>query len=267
MIIGMSPRKDAIYATCRDCARENRRIVGRGLCGGCYDRHWHAETLDLFPRLTREPKPIPAEKPCAICEIVQPLENFAKNNRRPDSRGSYCKPCAREKYHRPAAERKRLIQRPAVVTDENGMVIWSEADGEQKCRKCHELKPLREFYWEADKGRHRYRCKNCHLDQSKQRWQRTGGRNQRLANLKNKFGLTEDQYDELLATQGGGCAICGRTPAEMGKTLPVDHCHANGHVRGILCSSCNTGIGMFGDDVERLRSAIKYLEDDSIMRE
>lgn len=243
------------------------RIVGRGLCGGCYDRRWQAGTLDEFPPLPRESKPIPAEKTCAICEVVKPLDDFAKNNRRPDGRGSYCKPCAREKYHRPAAERKRLMERPAVVVDESGTVVWSEAEGEQECRKCREVKPLSEFYWEADKGRHRYRCKDCHLGQSRQRWRRTGGRNQRLANLKSKFGLTEDQYAELLAAQGGGCAICGRTPEEMRKTLPVDHCHTNGHVRGILCSPCNTGIGMFKDDVDRLRAAIKYLENDLIMRE
>jgi hypothetical protein len=248
----VSSIKDAIYATCRDCGRDQRRIVGRGLCGGCYDRHWQAKTLDQFPRLTRPPKPIPAEKACAICKVVQPLENFAQNNRRPDGRGSYCKPCAREKYHRPWVEQRRSVDRPT--------------EGEQKCRKCGEVKPYSEFYWEADKGRYRYRCKACHLVQSKRRWERTGGRNQRVNSLKHKFGLTEEQYFELLAEQGGGCAICGRTPEELGKTLPVDHCHTNGHVRGILCSPCNTGIGMFGDNVVRLQAAIEYLKNDE-MRE
>jgi hypothetical protein len=263
MIMGVRTLKIAI---CRECGQE-KKIAGRGLCHGCYMPRWESGTLDEFPILPREPKPIPIEKACAICKVVKPLDDFAKNNRRADGRGSYCKPCAREKYHRPAAERNRSVERPALVTDEHGTVVWSEAEGTQKCRKCGEVRPLSQFYWEADKGRHRYRCKDCHLGQSRQRWQRTGGRNQRLANLKSKFGLTEDQYAELLAAQGGRCKICGRTPKELGRRyLAVDHCHTNGHVRGLLCSACNCGIGMFGDDIARLQSAIEYLMSDE-MRE
>lgn len=74
------------------------------------------------------------------------------------------------------------------------------------------------------------------------------------------FGITSADYDALLDSQGGGCAICGATEgSRRGERLAVDHCHAAGHVRGILCSNCNQGLGKFKDDIERLCKAIEYL--------
>lgn len=75
------------------------------------------------------------------------------------------------------------------------------------------------------------------------------------------YGLTQTEYDELLAEQGGGCAICGRQrEPRRGGSLAVDHDHKDGAVRGILCSWCNRGLGMFSDDPEMLRTAATYLE-------
>lgn len=81
--------------------------------------------------------------------------------------------------------------------------------------------------------------------------------------LKSTYGITPEQFDALLASQGGVCAICGKLPPAI-KGAPgqwnVDHCHKTGAVRGILCSPCNIGIGQLGDDPDRLRVAIAYLE-------
>ena len=65
----------------------------------------------------------------------------------------------------------------------------------------------------------------------------------------------------MLVEQGGGCAICGREAWEerCGK-LHVDHCHASGKVRGLLCEKCNHGIGEFRDDPVLLVQAVAYLE-------
>lgn len=60
--------------------------------------------------------------------------------------------------------------------------------------------------------------------------------------------------------QGGRCAICRREP-EQGRRLAVDHDHATGEVRGLLCKACNTALGMFRDDVASLARAIGYLAD------
>lgn len=75
--------------------------------------------------------------------------------------------------------------------------------------------------------------------------------------LRDRYGLTPEDYAELVATHGDGCAICGRAP--VGRRLDIDHCHRSLQVRGLLCSSCNRGLGLFGDDPERLAAAIRYL--------
>lgn len=78
--------------------------------------------------------------------------------------------------------------------------------------------------------------------------------------LRKEFGITSAEYDEQLRRQGGGCAIC-RAPVadERGHRLHVDHCHATGRFRGILCGECNLGIGKFKDDPDLLIRAAAYL--------
>lgn len=65
------------------------------------------------------------------------------------------------------------------------------------------------------------------------------------------FGLTVDEYNEIMSRD---CEICG------GSSEHLDHCHTTGIVRGALCRKCNLGIGQFGDDPDILRAAIAYLE-------
>lgn len=73
------------------------------------------------------------------------------------------------------------------------------------------------------------------------------------------YGLTSADVEALLDKQGGGCAICGsRNWPEWGKPV-VDHDHATGEVRGLLCVSCNAGVGQLRDDPELLRKALEYL--------
>lgn len=85
----------------------------------------------------------------------------------------------------------------------------------------------------------------------------------RRRNLMSKFGITLEQYDEMAEQQGGVCAICkqpNRVKHGTGATkrLAVDHCHLTGTVRGLLCDQCNRGLGLFGDDPDRLRNASAY---------
>jgi hypothetical protein len=78
----------------------------------------------------------------------------------------------------------------------------------------------------------------------------------RAYKLRTAYGLTAAEYDALLAKQAGRCAICGTQPV---KRLAVDHEHATGKVRGLLCSTCNSGLGHFKDSVPALENAIAYL--------
>lgn len=74
-------------------------------------------------------------------------------------------------------------------------------------------------------------------------------------NLK-KYGLTTEIFEATLQAQNGECAICQKPMTKPA----VDHCHETGWVRALLCGNCNTGLGLFREDVGNLRAAIAYLE-------
>ena len=103
-------------------------------------------------------------------------------------------------------------------------------------------------------GRHAY-CKPCHNARGKESKQRLYGGN-RHYHLKHRYGIGAAEFDALVRDQLGACAICGRQDPEH-----VDHDHATGRVRGILCFNCNGGLGQFGDDPDRLYRAAFYVED------
>jgi hypothetical protein len=84
-------------------------------------------------------------------------------------------------------------------------------------------------------------------------------RYRRAHHINKKFGLSTEQYDAMLAAQGGHCAQCP-WPDKPYKRLAVDHDHKTGRIRGLLCADCNRGIGLFGDDPARLRAAADYLD-------
>lgn len=82
----------------------------------------------------------------------------------------------------------------------------------------------------------------------------------RRKELLKSYGLTIDDYNSMYEKQEGKCAICGTVKKRCGHDgLVVDHCHNKGHVRGLLCSSCNNGLGRFKDSIESLKKAADYL--------
>lgn len=86
--------------------------------------------------------------------------------------------------------------------------------------------------------------------------------NKRRFNLATLYGLTPEQYEAMLRSQGGVCAICGEAPSgrhTRDRRLVVDHCHGTGATRGLLCNRCNRAIGLLKDDAVLLRRAISYL--------
>jgi hypothetical protein len=82
-----------------------------------------------------------------------------------------------------------------------------------------------------------------------------------MRNLFRKYGITQEQYQAKLDQQGGACAICDGTGgmSHMKSPLVVDHDHESGEIRGLLCASCNAGLGQFADDPGRMMSAVAYL--------
>lgn len=148
------------------------------------------------------------------------------------------------------------------VLDREGNVI------SRTCKGCGEHKDIGEFY-KANSPKHRRRkCKTCveemrvaNLSLKPDGWEE----HKRKSHLRKKYGITLETFYELLEAQGELCRICSRlmdstTRKNVPNKVQVDHDHATGEVRGLLCFSCNTGLGKFGDSVELLQKAIHYLE-------
>jgi hypothetical protein len=80
--------------------------------------------------------------------------------------------------------------------------------------------------------------------------------------LETRYGITVEQYNDMVEVQGGRCAICNKIPTGKNHTsqrLAVDHDHATNTVRGLLCGTCNTTIGMIEDRPELLDRMRRYL--------
>ncbi len=80
------------------------------------------------------------------------------------------------------------------------------------------------------------------------------------------YGITLAKYRELWEQQGGVCAICGgegfiMNPNKHKLKLVVDHCHDEGHVRGLLCHNCNRALGLLQDNTTNMQRAVEYLKE------
>lgn len=120
--------------------------------------------------------------------------------------------------------------------------------GSKRCTRCMDVKAVEQFSKNVSKkdGLFAY-CKPCQRDYMIQRL----------------YGISRVEFERLNEIQGGRCAICEREPVaegRNGKHLRVDHDHETGAVRGLLCTRCNVALGTFGDTVEGLKKAIRYLE-------
>lgn len=134
----------------------------------------------------------------------------------------------------------------------------SNIDGRRGyCRDCaNEKRRSRPSRWKSltkeEKAKQRARLNEW------RRKNRTHSRARSYARrLRKIFGLTMEQYNEMLKAQGGACAICHRPPGKI--CLNVDHDHSTGKIRGLLCVPCNLMIGNAGDQESTLQSGIDYL--------
>jgi hypothetical protein len=167
-------------------------------------------------------------KLCGRCHDEKPLDEFRwlKGTGRADRRDSYCRDCRnahqRESYRR-HAEKRKASNRARYLQNRDRYLEsnrrWQAANAERIAEK--------QYGWKASLRKH---------------------------------GWTPDDYERVLAEQGGVCACCGSaSPGKRLRKFCVDHDHATGTVRGLLCTSCNQGIGQLGDTLEGVEAAARYL--------
>ncbi|QKW05629.1 endonuclease VII domain-containing protein [Streptomyces sp. NA04227] len=172
-------------------------------------------------------------KKCSRCGRFLPRTEFASNRAMRDGLQAYCRKCSAEYYRQRQEAQGRSVRVKVPVPR-----------GFKRCPQCEQVKPHAE--WERNRtssdGWASY-CRECRAHRN------------RVSYFQRKYGLSPAQLDSLIEQQQGLCCICCDAPAEH-----VDHCHETGRVRGVLCFSCNAGLGQFKDRPDNLRRAAAYLE-------
>jgi hypothetical protein len=144
----------------------------------------------------------------------------------------------------------------------------------KKCFKCNQEKQLEEFYKHHDmEDGYLNKCIDCtkkdvenhtyknrkEYEQYHKNYRATHKDQQKNYDLKRKYGITLEIFNEMFFQQEGKCAICRRHSLEFKKGLCVDHCHNTGKIRGLLCSNCNSAIGKLNEDPNLFAVALEYL--------
>jgi hypothetical protein len=134
------------------------------------------------------------------------------------------------------------------------------------CKACDSHKIFSEFHKDSTAIRgYAYYCKVCATAKSR-KWHSENKDSpyykeaRRGSYFKTKYDLSLDDRRSMLQSQQYSCAICLTSLSEEGKLTHIDHCHATGKIRGLLCTNCNRGLGSFKDNTLFLQEAIKYLE-------
>ncbi len=142
------------------------------------------------------------------------------------------------------------------------------ARGEKRCPRCGETKPVEQFPLQAGRGDGRYPyCKACKAgamrDANARRQQMSPEQRQRYAlnRASKRLGVSPALVLAMFAEQEGKCAICGGGPTGNHGRLAIDHNHATGAVRALLCGLCNLGLGAFRDRLDYLEAALAYLRE------
>ena len=228
---------------------------------------------------------------CTICGVAKEISDFSAHKRSAGGRRNQCKECSA------AQARKWRSLNPEKVKENNSRnqkkmrakigykrQIKQNEDG-RLCGYCKTRKPINKFgacatapnaldwtcleckrvqikaYADREPERARTRAREYARTQRIRHPERTS-ETQRRVNLKSKYGLSVDEFSKMVEKQGFKCAICfGVFETGQRKMLRpcVDHDHATGVVRQILCGKCNRGIGLLLDSEEIIESALSYI--------
>lgn len=211
---------------------------------------------------------------CTYCKEVKPLSEFNKSPKEKRGYRYNCKPCSKSKYKTylstvdGALDKRRSRDKKAKQVQRDRIKLVPPTD--KKCYCCGEIKEIKEF------GVDRMTvngsatiCKPCKRKKIKfyfnsfsdERKEDRRLKNLRY-NLKYNFNLSLEDYETMVEQQNGVCAICSQPPIKgNGNRLHIDHNHSTGKIRGLLCSTCNQGLGFFQDSFETLLSASHYLKE------
>lgn len=180
-------------------------------------------------------------KRCSICRSLKPFSEFSPCKTGKHGLYNYCKECRNNRLREAHPDRKKIDEKK------------SRRDGLKKlglktCTSCGDIKPLEDFYGDP---RHtdgkQTLCKEC--------FNQKGDANY----LRKEYGLSTEEFNELMDYQDGTCAICGRPPKN--NKFNVDHDHKTGKIRALLCVNCNTNLLPIVENYpDWVRAAFDYLE-------
>lgn len=191
------------------------------------------------------------QKRCRDCGEVKPAAGFWRRSQSPDGLALYCKPC----FARRNGKSYRRKRKPAGFELRPFRLRPTVPDGMNHCPRCDEVKLLSDFgSSRSEKSGLAAHCKPCHNAAMVDNKARVHG-STRSYHLKHRYNLTAEEVQKLVDQQLGSCPICLSAPAAY-----VDHDHATGAVRAVLCFNCNGGLGQFKDRPDVLRRAADYLE-------
>jgi len=128
------------------------------------------------------------------------------------------------------------------------------------CSSCRSELPLARFNKNrSTKDGLQNQCSDC-LKESRRKWREANPDRHRARHVKNRYGIGQVEYDEMVAEAAGLCPVCHEPPPSPLKALDLDHDHATGAIRGLLCRGCNLALGGARDNPQILRDLADYVE-------
>lgn len=212
--------------------------------------------------------PINALIACARCGRAKSPEEFSSSKDSLNGLHSYCKECMSDYM---SARRPKVQHAPRKCAHERCSNVFTPAVSTKKycSNSCRTTALKMKKVALAKVGK---QCETCGVDISHKyasaKWCGTECRNRSITPeqrrawaLSQNYGITPEDYDQMVKSQGGLCAICAcDDPGTPHGFWHVDHCHGSGKVRSLLCQRCNMGLGAFYDIVEHLDRAAEYIE-------
>ncbi len=222
-----SPEKRRVrkVGDCSYCEKHGR-LVARDLCKNCYARY--------VQHGSPEYRKVQKYDVCSFCGTETRI--IAKG---------LCNACYQRQYHHGTPDYRKVRRICSIPGCENQVASKGLCD------------------------KHRMRLRK-HGDPNltrvqKTEWSKNFSQATKNSDLKKSFGITLEDYNKMKDVQGDRCAICGQTEKTINsnsrktQALAVDHCHATGAIRGLLCAQCNNGLGRFKDSPELLEKAAEYI--------